>query len=69
MATSPKPGIKTTEFWISLVTAVGGPSAILSFVGTQLDPAGLAAVIVSSVAAAAAVVWKYVQSRQVAKSA
>jgi len=69
MATkSPKPGFFTTEFWVTILTVIGGPTAILTAVSTQVDPQGLTFVVMTALASAAAVVWKYIQSRQAAKT-
>jgi len=63
-----KAGIATTEFWMTLLGSIGGPTVVLTMISDQMDPTSMAYVIIASVAAAASVIWKYISSRQAVKT-
>lgn len=64
----PKAGIKTTEFWVSLITALAGVAVSLGLITTgQADSIGGAAGTIAGGVVAAAAAFGYNLSRGKAK--
>jgi len=66
--TETKSGTKTTEFWVTMLGTIVGPGGLVFFLADKLDPNSLVYAIVGAVAAAAAVIWKYIDSRTKVKT-
>lgn len=62
-------GIKSSEFWISVLGALVGPGGILLAVQDKLEGWGLVGVIIAQIIGSAAIVWRYTASRQAVKEA
>lgn len=56
-----KSGIKTTEFWVTFLTTLGGLfAAIVEVLNSQPN----SEITITSILAVVAVIWRYTQSRE-----
>ena len=64
-----KSGFLSSEFLVTIIGLILGPSGVLILLADKLPDYGLAGVIAAQIIAAAAGIWRYIQSREAVKIA